>query len=227
MALDTESGLKTCAACARSLPVTAFGTKVSARDGRSSRCIVCQRAYWAEWRVKNPEKSSKIKERWRKKNPAYALEWQRQNEDSHGIANSKYRDKIIALKKPAPESLKECLGCHEVKPRYDFYVNSHALDGRAPKCVACEMSGKRLRFYSLSGEQFSEMWDRQEGTCAICCEPMSPRGKGGCVVDHDHKTGKVRALLCTPCNLAIGHFKDDVQRCESAAAYLRSHTHGT
>jgi hypothetical protein len=61
----------------------------------------------------------------------------------------------------------------------------------------------------------------QGGVCAACGETPSPRrGKSIWNVDHDHSTGRVRGILCTGCNSAIGHLQDDPERCRKAAAYL-------
>lgn len=56
----------------------------------------------------------------------------------------------------------------------------------------------RLKQYGLTPESYSEMVKSQEGRCLICGE------HGSLVVDHDHRTGKVRGLLCDRCNRFLG-----------------------
>jgi hypothetical protein len=75
-----------------------------------------------------------------------------------------------------------------------------------------------LSKYGLSKHDYKEMLVRQGGKCAICgCVPNGKRLS----VDHDHKTGKVRKLLCNSCNLALGLLKDDVSLFEKAIEYLK------
>jgi len=59
--------------------------------------------------------------------------------------------------------------------------------------------------------------EEQEGVCAICFDPPTVRPLS---VDHDHKTGKARGLLCKRCNLGLGLFLDSQSRLEAAADYL-------
>ena len=58
---------------------------------------------------------------------------------------------------------------------------------------------------------------KQGGKCGIC-ETTTPGGRfGKLVMDHCHKTGFVRGLLCTPCNMRLGKWKDDAKRMRAAA----------
>lgn len=82
-----------------------------------------------------------------------------------------------------------------------------------------------LRQYGISVERYEALLAEQGGTCAICQLPEryvdARTGRTRrLAVDHDHKTGKVRGLLCGSCNQAVGHFEDDHDRCVRAGQYL-------
>lgn len=72
--------------------------------------------------------------------------------------------------------------------------------------------------YGLPYGVFDLMLENQAGLCGICTRPMKP-GKCGTNVDHDPKTGKARMLLCTACNLRLGHMKDPLLN-EASASYV-------
>lgn len=61
----------------------------------------------------------------------------------------------------------------------------------------------------------------QKGCCAVCGAD-SP-GEKDWNIDHDHKTGALRGLLCCRCNPGLGNFRDSPDLLERAAAYLRKH----
>ncbi len=70
------------------------------------------------------------------------------------------------------------------------------------------------------------MFSRQNGGCAICGQPETVRRKGNLIrlaVDHDHRTGKIRELVCGKCNKALGFLDEDENRCRSMIAYIRKH----
>lgn len=66
-------------------------------------------------------------------------------------------------------------------------------------------------------EDFNALVFQQNGLCK-CCGYLAD----ALVVDHDHSTGKVRGLLCTNCNVALGHLKDDPKRAQNILTYLVS-----
>lgn len=78
-----------------------------------------------------------------------------------------------------------------------------------------------LRTYAISIEQYEEMLAAQDDRCAIC-RKAPPEGRR-LAVDHDHDTGRVRGLLCTACNAALGSFPSaDVLL--AALSYLGEHS---
>jgi hypothetical protein len=73
--------------------------------------------------------------------------------------------------------------------------------------------------YGISLEQYNNMKIQQEYKCYIC-QRHEKEFKRSLAVDHCHKTGKVRALLCGHCNAALGNFYDSVELVEKAKQYL-------
>ncbi len=83
-----------------------------------------------------------------------------------------------------------------------------------------------LRRYGVSLEWFRDKHAQQGGACIICGHIPPPDGVKAAArlhVDHDHKTGAVRDLLCTRCNQGIGFFRDDPALLRSAAEYIERH----
>jgi hypothetical protein len=76
--------------------------------------------------------------------------------------------------------------------------------------------------YGITVADYDAMYARQGGKCAIC---DTFKEKGKLVVDHNHKTGKVRELLCHLCNAMIGCAREDIAILAAAAAYLHREQH--
>ena len=87
------------------------------------------------------------------------------------------------------------------------------------KVLATKRASHFLGKYGLTVAQKQSLLDRQGGRCPICT--TTAPGKRGWVVDHNHATGKVRGLLCHPCNTGIGMLGDSAARLDAGAAYLR------
>lgn len=79
-----------------------------------------------------------------------------------------------------------------------------------------------LRLYGLTLAAFEAMEVAQAYCCAICKRHKDICKRGYLVVDHDHVTGKVRALLCIRCNSGIGTFNEDANLLSLVAEYVRN-----
>lgn len=122
---------------------------------------------------------------------------------------------------------KHCMRCQEILPVDAFGPNRAREDGLQEYCRPCKRSyanalyartrAQTLHRYGLTLEDFDRMFAEQDGRCAAC----DGRSEKRLHIDHDHSTGRIRGLLCENCNLGIGKFKDDPERLESAARYLR------
>jgi hypothetical protein len=126
----------------------------------------------------------------------------------------------------------KCPQCGETD-RTKFYVNKKGYKSTS-MCRECHKKQCMVRWhsrpqldrqasrsykYGITADDFKQMFETQQGKCAICNE--EPKTKRGLHVDHDHETGKVRGLLCHGCNVALGSFKD-VTLLNKAIEYLRS-----
>lgn len=77
--------------------------------------------------------------------------------------------------------------------------------------------------YGLELKDVEQIFFSQNNKCAICKKTIVLGGRSGAKVDHDHKTGKVRGILCSVCNTALGSFRDDTDILASAITYLNKH----
>lgn len=73
--------------------------------------------------------------------------------------------------------------------------------------------------YNLSIEEYHNILQSQDNKCAICGCDISNRNNNS-HIDHNHKNGKVRGILCGNCNMGIGHLKDNVLILKNAIKYL-------
>jgi hypothetical protein len=143
----------------------------------------------------------------------------------------------IACERLYDSGRKKCHKCKQVKPLADFHRRpnrEHAYDGNCKACRSHDSKQRNAlpekqaryrelryrRLYGVGLAQVEAMQRQQKGTCAVCgLEPSGPFH-----VDHDHKTGKVRELLCLHCNALLGHCSDSIEVLKQAIAYLERHS---
>lgn len=85
------------------------------------------------------------------------------------------------------------------------------------KRTAAEYVSHARRRYGLSKEELRKLREDHRDVCAIC---GGSGGKKGLCIDHDHRTGEIRGLLCGNCNIAIGLMRDSPSALRKAALYL-------
>jgi protein-arginine kinase activator protein McsA len=132
---------------------------------------------------------------------------------------------------------KECKYCREEKAETEFYrffdrwTNNHYLSARCKPChqkykiesptTARNRKSEKLQLrYGLTYEQWENMRHAEDYRCMICNISEDELGKK-LDVDHCHNSGKVRGVLCNPCNTMLGHARDNIQILESSVKYLK------
>lgn len=103
----------------------------------------------------------------------------------------------------------------EYRRRYVEKQQAADPEGWHAKRLDQQRRHSRRKRYGLTPEQHDSMMSAQNDLCAIC------RAAPATDVDHCHETGRVRGLLCGPCNRMMGQANDDPERLEAAARYLR------
>ena len=138
---------------------------------------------------------------------------------------------------------KNCPKCNTFKPFTDYYKASSKASkiqpiGMKSHCKPC-VSIQRKEYYKTPDgykkkiekawrdkgmiftlEAYRDLLAKQGGGCAICGAKSNPSGKALCL-DHDHKTGEIRGILCHNCNTGLGRFQDTLSVLEKAVSYLK------
>lgn len=144
-------------------------------------------------------------------------------------------------------STKRCTVCKLLKSLDQFYNYKKSKDGKQYRCKQCDNEARmawlrknperahrsrrsnQLKFkYGISLEEFEELF-RQQGECCAICGTKENHTRGSSrygwnfAVDHCHETGRVRGVLCSQCNRAIGLLGDTVEGLMKAVKYLEVH----
>lgn len=93
-------------------------------------------------------------------------------------------------------------------------------------CSLCrdDHQERALKRHGLTRQTYTRLLDVQKNCCAICRKPPGIGSHDGLHIDHCHKTGQIRGLLCRWCNQALGHAGDDLESLLRFVNYLRRTT---
>ena len=124
-----------------------------------------------------------------------------------------------------------CMHGHEFTPENTYHYTKS--DGKTRRqCITCrdrvgqerQRDNHLKRLYGISEEDYDLLLIKQDFKCAICGEFSNATGKNARLhVDHDHRTGEVRGLLCYGCNIAIGFLEENPDKVQKVLDYLEFH----
>ena len=146
------------------------------------------------------------------------------------------------------QGLKWCPKCKEAKPSESFYRSATSNSGTSAHCAICmtdiarergtrpEIKEERhdiyirdkdkqrnnhlINKYGITLEEYRTMSEAQNDSCFICGKKETSKALA---VDHCHRTGKIRSLLCGKCNPAVGFLSDDPDLAQKVLNYIKSH----
>jgi hypothetical protein len=135
--------------------------------------------------------------------------------------------------------IKVCKGCDLEKPMSEFPPRKNGRNGINSRCRECLNAQKRAtkdygkkqnpdyarnyslkKTYGITQQDYLNMLVEQNHKCKICGKDELQTKYNKLVVDHNHATGEVRALLCTQCNIALGMAQESIDILLSMISYL-------
>lgn len=130
-----------------------------------------------------------------------------------------------------PDGHRQCSACGGILPEGEFrrVKRGRCRNVRSGHCKKCKDQIRKSRDYhhtanvkryGITTDDYTRMFEEQDGACAICKRPPTDKRLA---IDHCHTTGKVRGLLCGPCNVSLGQFGDNPRTLLEAAKYLLKH----
>ncbi len=150
---------------------------------------------------------------------------------ARGLCKKHYNSRYWRATKgvPPPRVAKTCSSCNDravakglCRKHYSAHRYVTLFKGR-PASARRKRAARdhELRtLYGITYAQYDALVRRQRGLCAVCKQP--PRNKYGLCVDHCHKKGHVRGLLCAGCNTALGVLERDKKWMRAALNYLKA-----
>ncbi|HDZ20957.1 hypothetical protein LCGC14_0878520 [marine sediment metagenome] len=193
-----------CWSCKQWLPPEDFTKNKSLphREGRAERCRACVRAYEA-----TPDRRAKVR--------AYKATPKARASERARKATPENMAKMRASK--ATPGYKAQQRAYRATPKAK--ARRRELDA-TPQAKARQRAYALKSKYGMSVSDYNDLLTKQGGLCAGCGKP--PVDGKALFVDHDHTTGRVRGLLHTNCNTALGMAADDPNMVRRWAAYLEA-----
>jgi len=205
---------KKCSKCKQEKNITEFYKQSNGKDGLQAHCKKC-------------DDNRKI-------------EYNRQRSKLKG---KKERQLTLVARELRKNNQKYCPRCKQIKDLSSFYTSKGSYDGFACHCIICsselnknrpksekkdyyqknkkELRNKHLQLrFNITRKEYYNILKQQNYVCDICGKKENNKSLA---VDHNHINGKVRGLLCSRCNIALGFIKDDINIAKKLIKYLEKH----
>ena len=128
-------------------------------------------------------------------------------------------EKVVGFSQMTTGRTKSC-GCLQKRTGVDSPFYKHGLSRTKDYGNQLFMRHR----YGLEYSDYLKIVEEQKGVCAICGEPPDVnQRKKRLNIDHCHKTGQIRGLLCDLCNRALGLLRDDTKLLERSIQYLNKY----
>jgi hypothetical protein len=143
-------------------------------------------------------------------------EYRKKNREKLRDQRQEQYDQMLRDGGPALDKIKEARRAY-------YQRNRDKIRAKARAHPELQTIMHRKRKYGLTPEALAAMIDSQGGKCAICTTDLTALPQRNIHVDHCHKTGRLRNVLCGKCNTGLGMLRDDPVLLRRAADYIEYH----
>lgn len=149
------------------------------------------------------------------------LEKQRERNRRHYLANrEKHKAKTQAWQAANPERSAQLQREYRERNKDKLAAKRKEIYEKNKPAERLQRRHAKIRKYGLTPAEFDAMLDAQGRVCAICGTDKPSKRDNTFRIDHCHKTGNVRGLLCMKCNSALGMLQDSIPSLQKAIEYL-------
>lgn len=158
---------------------------------------VKQKKYYKEYNILNKERRKKQRLAKRDEYIEYNKQWRKDN-----------KEHVIAYRKNKYNKKENTEYCRKRRAKFSEYYKKYQKEYNSRKNVIDKKREKNLLCkYNINLKDYEKLLKKQKNKCDIC-KVDQKHLTYKLHVDHDHDTGKVRSLLCTKCNVAVGYYEN-------------------
>lgn len=148
---------------------------------------------------------------------------------SYDLPSHKGPPSTLNIEKPPEWAAGKCKKHGYLRENQMYYSSTSKGKYKTKGCRTCTLDRNIIKNYGLKGglAEYQELAAKQDNKCAICKQPNTSLTNDRTqyrklAIDHCHKTGKFRGIICVHCNSGLGYFRDSPEYLQSAIDYLNN-----